>query len=137
MSSPSAKVAGETPQGTDAVVQSVTCPPCRETSATSARDTNRQIGIAPNALPWKMRVPREDKVTEEFAISFSFQEWGASITRPPWVSSSNLRARRDRQGVDRVLDEVRGRRGEPGRRDHFNRVHVGNRDAVRSEEHTS
>src|ERR1035441_1738414 len=104
MSSPSAKVAGETPQGTDTAVQSVICPPCRVTSPTSARVTNRQIGIAPNVLPWKMRVPREENVTEEFAISFSFQEWGASIARPPWVSSSNLRARRDRQGGDRVLD---------------------------------
>src|ERR1019366_5890601 len=115
MSSPSAKVAGETPQGTDAAVQSVICPPCSATSATSARVTNRQIGIAPNVLPWKILVPREENGTLELAIGLSFQNGGAGITRPPWVSSSNLRARRDRQGVDRVLDEVRGRRGEPGR----------------------
>src|ERR1019366_9257341 len=110
MSSPSAKVAGEAPQGTDTAVPSVTCPPCSVTSATSARVTNRQTGIAPNALPWKILVPREENVTEEFAISFSFQGWGAGIARSPWVSSSNLRSRRDREGVDRVLDEVRGGR---------------------------
>src|ERR1019366_7511397 len=118
MSSPSAKVAGETPQGTGAVVQSVICPPCSATSATSARVTNRQIGIAPNVLPWKMRVPREENVTLELAIGLSFQYGGRASPAPRGLAVQNLRARRDRQGVDRVLDEVRGGRGEPGRRDH-------------------